>query len=397
MSNLHEETPFRARLPLPTLPIATDTRCFEIEIPNDPHLVGAFVGAINMLSVWTYWQRSENHAAIEAANVFKQILHTLEEQDCMGCKHTNPVFQDNLASGETRELEITVEAGEFQILPMKLLPNQSISILDMVGQWRDSQYHPEADCASNWETPLGIMIHAAGSTVAETFETDIMPEVPHMKLIMRVNSCDTLSYHDLDDPIVFTVPPSAEPDGVFVEFLGNMPIDGSNEVTAGFLGYGMVCFKVIVSDPNLCPQVFIDFEDASLPLFIGADGSVVNTSPIGEGKAYRRDSVSLTSTQAKITIPLDDCSVRDIAFTIYEIKTGTSGDLALVWTAYDPDDVFIESDLEVYEVPDQESQPFTLTFSPILQHVGKLELRWTINCGSQGDTSDWYIDNVFVN
>lgn len=397
MSNLHEETPFRARLPLPTLPIATDTRCFEIEIPNDPHLVGAFVGAINMLSVWTYWQRSEDHAAIEAANVFKQILHTLEEQDCMGCKHTNPVFQDNLASGETRELEITVEAGEFQILPMKLLPNQSISILDMVGQWRDSQYHPEVDCSSNWEGPLGIVINAAGGTIAETFSTDIMPEVPHMKLIMRVNSCGTLSYHDLDDPIVFTVPASAEPDGVFVEFLGNMPIDGTNEVAAGFLGYGMVCFKVIVSDPNLCPQVFIDFEDASLAFFTGEEGDVVTTSPIADGKAYRRQVTGLTSTAAKIVIPLDDCSVRDIAWTIHEIKTASSQGLTLSWEARDSDDEFISSGIEPYIVPDEENQSFTLTFSPILQHVGSLSLRWNITCTVQGEQSDWYIDNVFVN
>jgi len=138
MTNQSSEGPFRARLPLPTLPITSAMRCFEIEIPDDPHLIGAFVGALHLLRVWTYWQRDEAHAAILASNVFKKILNDLEEQTCMGCKHTNGEMQLPLLPGETKEFEITVEAGEFQLLPIVLLRNQTLTVDRFVGQWRDS-------------------------------------------------------------------------------------------------------------------------------------------------------------------------------------------------------------------------------------------------------------------
>jgi len=393
MADLHSETPFRARLPLPTLPITTDTRCFEIEIPNDPHLVGAFVGAINMLSVWTYWQRSENHAAILASNVFKKILNDLEEQECMGCKHTNPEFSLPLEAGETKEFEITVEAGEFQLLPIVLMRNQTLTISGMVGQWRDSTYHPDRPCVSNWETPTGIVIQNTGGTPADDAETDIMPEVPHMKLIMRVNSCGTLSYHDLDDPISFTVPGSVDEDGVFVEFLGNMPLDVDGEVAAGFRGYGMVCFKAIVSDPDLCAQVFIDFTEGSESLFTLTEGDIVETSPIGEGEALKAEAVSGSSIQAQIFIPVDDCTVRNFAFTYYRDESVGSFGSTCLWSLLDSEDNAIVSDSEPMPIVN-EAQPMTIECGDV-PGVFKVRLRW--HTALIGDGPQLYIDNVFVN
>lgn len=384
-----------AKWTLPNVVNPSTSVCYTIPVPNERFHIGAFLGALQNLGSAAQWADDEAHTAKDVAQVWRAIIDELEKEVCSGCKHTNGEFLPPLEAGETKMLSVTVEAGEFQILPILLLPNQSITISNMVGQWRDSTYHPDEECVSNWETPLGVIIAAGGVFTAETFVTDVMPEISHMKLIMRINACDVLSYHDLDDPITYTVPGSAPSAGVFVEFLGNCPVDGTNEIAAGFLGYGMVCFKAIVSDPNLCEQVFIDFESGSLGLFDLITGSIVSSSPIGDGAALENGEPQVISAQSIIEVPFDGCAVRDVAFTIYPELTGSSGDLQVQLVAYNEADQVIDNYDEELSLVDLSSQNFTIT--PVtVPGVFKLRIAWTI-ISAPNDQPTFYIDNVYVN
>jgi len=383
----------RAKWVLPNVVDPSTSVCYTVPVPNDRFHIAAFLGALQDLGSATQWADDEGHTAKDVAQVWRDIIDELEKELCSGCKHTNPEFHPALEAGETVTFSVTVEAGEFQVLPILLKANQSITISGMVGQWRDSTYHPDMECSSNWETPLGIVINASSGIPAEEFITDIMPDIAHMKLIMRVNNCGILTYHDLDDPITFTVPGSVSGDGVFVEFLANMPLDEDGEVASGFLGYGMVCFKVIVSDPDLCAQVFIDFTEGSESLFTLVEGDIVETSPIDEGEALKAEAVSGSSIQAQILIPVDDCTVRDIAFTYYRDESVSSFGSTLQWELLDGDDEIIENGTEPMPIVN-EAQPMTVDLGSV-PGVFTVRLRWHTALIGVGPAL--YIDNVFVN
>lgn len=393
----------KMRLPLPDIIDPPKRRCVTIEIPDDRMHFAVFWGWLYGLTRWYTWKLDSSQTGKALAVVYQKVWadarerFVLQEDSCMGCAHVNPAMSAPLSGGETRTFHTTVEAGEFQLLPIVLLRNQSITLSDFKGQWRDSQYHPDRPCTSNWETPEGIVIDQAGGALAENFPTDVMPGEPHMRLIMRVNACGVLSYHHVEDPITFTVPNSAHEDGVFVEFLGNCPVDGNNEIAPGFLGYGMVCLSVIVSDPNVCASIFIDFEPPSFPNFTLVEGSIVATSPIDEGAALRRAVVSLTTAQAQIWIDLDDCTLVNFAFTAYMVASASSTNIQLRWDTFDPDGVFIQGALFQLNINDLEATSYTVNPAQLIPHVGQLRLKWTMNNTIQSDQGDFYIDNVFVN
>jgi len=384
----------RAKWTLPATVDPSGSVCYTVPVPNERFHIAAFLGALQDLGSAAQWADDEAHTAKDVAQVWRDIIDELEKEVCSGCKHTNGEFHDPLEPGQTVKFSVTVEAGEFQILPILLFADQTLTISKMVGQWRDSQYHPDMECTSNWETPLGVVINAASGLPADTFITDVMPEISHMKLIMRVNNCGILTYHDLDDPISYTVPDSVSLEGVFVEFLPNVPVDGNNEIAAGFLGYGMVCFEAIVTDANFCPQVFINFEPASLELFTLIAGEVVETSPIDEGAALFSEDGPSETFIADIIIPVDDCTVGDFAFTYRLNFSGVGVDFDLVWETLDIDDNVITSGTEDLPVT------FDVTVSETIDagnapNVASVRLKWIMANADSG--SGFWIDNVFIN
>jgi len=392
----------RAKWTLPDVVEPTTHKCYTISVPNDRFHIAAFLGALQDLGSAMQWADDEAHTAKDVALVWRDIIDNLcaEETDedcCMVCSPVNKPFFEPLEPGETKRLQVVVEAGEFQLLPIILHARQSITITDMRGQWRDSSYHPDMDCSSNWETPLGIVINAGGAAAADTFITDVMPEVPHMKLIMRVNVCDVLSYHDLDDPITYTVPESVGEDGVFIEFLGNCPLDINNEIASGFLGYGMVCFKATLSDANYCPQVFIDFEEDPPTTYELINGTIVSSSPIGEGAACRGDAISTISKQVEIAIPTEDCTARDYAFTYY-VQNGSSPiGMSTTWFLRRENGTIISNGGESW-VPGNNSVENRTVELGSAPGVFSIELQWICTTSAPIDPDfQLFIDNVFMN
>jgi len=392
----------RAKWILPDVVDPTTHKCYTISVPNDRFHIAAFLGALQDLGSAMQWADDEAHTAKDVALVWRDVIDNLcaEETDedcCMQCSPVNKPFLDPLELGETKKLQVVVEAGEFQLLPIILHARQSLTISDMRGQWRDSTYHPEIECTSNWETPTGLIISAGGAAPADTFITDVLPEVPHMKLIMRVNVCGTLSYHDLDDPITYTVPESVGEEGVFIEFLGNCPLDINNEIASGFLGYGMVCFKAIVSDANYCPQVFIDFEEDPPTTYELINGTIVETSPIGEGAACRGDSISSVSKEVEIAIATEDCTARDYAFTYY-VQNGSSPiGMSTTWFLRRENGTVIDFGNESW-VPGNntvETRTVSLGSAP---GVFSIELQVIVTTSAPIDPDfQLFVDNLFMN
>jgi len=65
-----------------TLPavVDTDRLCFPVSVPNDPHHIAAFFGALYDLTQWYNWQRNEEHTALDVAAVWKSTFNDLSDQ-----------------------------------------------------------------------------------------------------------------------------------------------------------------------------------------------------------------------------------------------------------------------------------------------------------------------------
>lgn len=390
----------RAKWVLPAIVDPPERVCYTIAVPKERQHIAAFLGALQNLGSGAQWADDEAHTAKDVAQVWREIIDNLCASDadalgdcCMECSPVNVPFLPNLEAGETRTFRVVVEAGEFNILPIVLKANQSLTVSDWTGQWRDSSYHPEAVCLSNWETPEGFVIGNDGGALADTFPTDALPEYPHMRVAMRVNNCGILTYHELSDPITFTVPGSVDPGGVFVEFFGNCPLDEDGEIASGFLGYGMICLKAIVSDPNLCAQFFTDFSD---PLPANLDivqGIIVDPSPIGAGPALRAIQDGPNTMQSRIEIALDGCTVRDFAFTYYREELSASFGSQCHWQCLDAELNVITSGFEGLPVINAAAN-MTIDVGNV-PDCHALNLRFHTNLIEFGPML--YVDDVFVN
>lgn len=387
------------RLPIPSIIDPPRRRCVTIEIPDQYEHFAVFWGHFFGMTRWYTWKLDAAKSGKALAAVYQKIYDdarerfVLEEDSCMGCSPVNRAFSPALAPGETRKFGVVVEAGEFQLLPIVLKANQSITLSDWRGQWRDSQYHPTLPCSSNWETPEGFIIANAGGATADTFSTDALPTYPHMRLAMRVNNCGILTYHELSDPVTFTVPASVDPDGIFVEFFGNCPLDSAGEIAPGFLGYGMICLTAIVSDPNLCPQFFTDFTAPLSPALSIIQGIIVDPSPIGAGPALRAIQDGPSTMQSRIEIALGGCTVRDFAFTYYREELSPSFGSQCSWRCLDAVGGIIASGTQPLNDINTAAN-LTVSVGNV-PNVYALNLRFHTNLIEFGPML--YIDDVFVN
>lgn len=388
-----------AKWVLPEIVDPPERVCYTVAVPKERQHIAAFWGALLNLASAIHWADDDAHTAKDVALVWREIVDnvcaddSLEGDCCMPCSPVNVNFNESLAPGETRSYRVVVEAAEFNILPIVLHANQSLTVSDFRGQWRDAFYHPEFICTSNWETPLGIVINAEGGAVADLAGADIMPTLPHYKLIMRVNACGVLSYHDLDDPMTFTVPESVPSEGVFVEFLANQPLDMDNEIAALARGYGMVCFKAIVSDPGLCTPVHINFSNTVG--FTVIEGTIVDPSPIADGPALRSDPVGPSTATAIIEIALDDCLINDFGFSWYVHEEGDVQSFSVAWTIRDSEGNSLQSGSE--NIPWVQDTEGTMAIVVDQPDAATLRLSWNATVFPQFDNSMFWIDNVLVN
>lgn len=61
--------------------IDAPTRCYQIEIPDDPLYIAAFMGALWELQYWWNWQRDPDHKAIQVAKRLRPLLENIRYCD----------------------------------------------------------------------------------------------------------------------------------------------------------------------------------------------------------------------------------------------------------------------------------------------------------------------------
>ena len=220
-----QSSPFRARLPLPKLPLPIDTVCYRVVLPNEPRILEAFEGSVQLLSQWVYWERSSNNAAIIASNVFKRLYQQLKPGNCNAgsgsdedegmqlrispdntciiqcfdpCSQmwsdwfdvstcapgaiTQPPGGGSLAIGETRCYDVALDGASRWRLPVPVQEGDRIVITGASGGWYDG-------FEITWRCPNGagyiLGTCGGGST---TVGGDPCPSLDHMRLIALVGS-----------------------------------------------------------------------------------------------------------------------------------------------------------------------------------------------------------------
>ena len=70
---------------LPEVVHPDNTVCYQINVPNDPAYIGAFLGAMFLLSKPYAWQNDEAHTALEVGAVWRDIFNSLLKNHCGQC------------------------------------------------------------------------------------------------------------------------------------------------------------------------------------------------------------------------------------------------------------------------------------------------------------------------
>lgn len=78
-----KQKPLKWDLPEVLHPI--DSVCFQIEIPNDRAYIGAFFGAMYLLSKPYAWADDPDHTALEVGKIFKEIFYGIKRNNCKDC------------------------------------------------------------------------------------------------------------------------------------------------------------------------------------------------------------------------------------------------------------------------------------------------------------------------
>jgi len=69
--------------PLPEVVHPPDTVCFRVNVPNERHYIGAFLGAMFLLSKPYAWGDDPDHTALEVGAVWRDIFDKLKKGDCV--------------------------------------------------------------------------------------------------------------------------------------------------------------------------------------------------------------------------------------------------------------------------------------------------------------------------
>lgn len=125
-----QSSPFNGALPLPEVPLPSDTVCYTVELPNEPRILEAFEGAIQMLSRWPYWARDDDHRGIVAANVFKDLYQSLEAGVC-------EVINIRIKPTDLCTLQLTTDGGLHWVDVADLRPCADLAVTDGIQQRLD--------------------------------------------------------------------------------------------------------------------------------------------------------------------------------------------------------------------------------------------------------------------
>ena len=229
---------YYARWDLPDPVDPPDTICFQINVPNERHHLGAFYGAIYALSYSKNWQRDNDHTAALAARVWSKIFDQLIAGNCaVPARLLQGIVQEDfmplrvdcdcnvfvtccdgteqqiLTSDQVRALiggqpgggspqpqpgggcvtyHGTMGAREAWYVPTLVSDGDTIQLSSLEGAWNDGDL-------SRWYCGDGErFVGGACIGLQATDPGDPLPTAPHMSIVALVGS----TYYDLSSGMV---------------------------------------------------------------------------------------------------------------------------------------------------------------------------------------------------
>jgi len=207
--------------PLPVAVHPTETVCYTVHVPKDRAYIGAFLGAMFLLSKPYAWADDPDHTAVEVGAVWRKIFDNLLKGDCPGrnCPPVNfieddmPTFrqegcllQTQCADGEwvtiydpsacivagasqpppggtpepgaCLEYDVVLQANSKWQLPVAVDNGDIVTITGAAGGWSDGTINP-------WHCPDGnnYILGACVPGTAGFDGADPVPSKNHMRLV----------------------------------------------------------------------------------------------------------------------------------------------------------------------------------------------------------------------
>lgn len=285
------------------LPEAVDppsTKCFVIEVPDDPQHIAAFRGALLNLASAYKWADDPTHMAKDVALRWREAIEDMAECDMAIMLRTNPfdscgaqvsydggvvwteffnardcavtTVRDTLGNEtppggddpdpfQCFQLDLVVQANSMKVLPLAVASGWTLSITYISGAWWDG------DVTHYWQCPTGYQ-YALGTCTANSINGQATDPIPtgakHMQLIILL------------------------PDGTY----DDIPLDGSDYIVpqgqpAG--NYFLLCNDGGLSDNQGSVSLHIEACNTDAQeLDIPASGTVVySTGNSQSGATYR--------------------------------------------------------------------------------------------------------------
>jgi len=352
-----QSSPFNGALPLPEVPLPTDTVCYTVELPNEPRILEAFEGAIQMLSRWPYWARDDAHRGIVAANVFKDLYQALEAGACSmpiqfrqndictlqasldGGVTWDTIFDAStcvtngvndglqgaiddgrLAPGgqppsigtgvpvQCYDYDVQLDANGKWISPVSVSTSDTIEITRQDGGWTDG---------AGWYCPNGSGYIAGGCFGAGVLDGgDPLPTSPHMSLIGHYGSTFVPAIeHDFPHSITITVAPSTSNEEFTLQ--ANDPSLGDNA--------GSIRFHVQICKGGWAS--FLDFQISDYGFLPSTDVAVQSPTPTWvSGQGWLANIQSGFTVWCFLYLDIDSTTITRIGMSeFFEGNSSTHG------------------------------------------------------------------------
>lgn len=192
-------------------------KCVTLSIPNDEVTIANFVGALSTLALWINYRRDPDKRGKDIAQVWKQIVQSIEfsdcaiptpggddvqfrQQDCLlqysiDCEHwytlydpTNCVPETTVQpgsgtrppNGECKSYTVALSGANKWLLPFGVQAGDTITITGATGAWSDST--AQWNCPDGTPYILGLCFGAAGHVMGDPDASSW-----HMQLIGLLN------------------------------------------------------------------------------------------------------------------------------------------------------------------------------------------------------------------
>lgn len=246
-------------IPIPATIAPVSSRCFTINVPDDPTHIAAFKGMISRLATWQVWQADSTHAAKDCAAVWRDVNDNIQEcpmieirlkptdfctiqlsldggatwsdvADLSDCAHAAAVseIQDAIdrgdltggstppgvptpTPGQCYNYTVTLQANQRWFCPVPLESGDTVQVTLVNGAWFDGNYLSlQWNCGDGTPYSLGT---CTGST--HTDSGDPLNTEPHMSLIGNLPAAAT-PYFPMYNTL-YTVPGGITPSDFWLQ------------------------------------------------------------------------------------------------------------------------------------------------------------------------------------